>query len=121
MVTIFKNFNEVVEQKSITSILEEIKNGMYKNVITYLRKSLAENKMEAYERAKKSLLAFTPSAMFEGGRKQEFLKEYSRILVLDIDKLNKQDLKKAKEEIQKCQYTYASFISPSGNGIKILV
>ena len=121
MVTIFKNFNEVVEQKSITSILEEIKNGMYKNVITYLRKSLAENKMEAYERAKKSLLAFTPSAMFEGGRKQEFIKEYSGIVVLDIDKLTKEKLKQCIVEIKNSSYTYATFISPSGNGIKILV
>ena len=37
MVSIFKNFNEVVEQKAITSILEEIKTGKYKNPITYLR------------------------------------------------------------------------------------
>ena len=44
MVTIFKNFNEVVEHKTISTILEEIKTGKYKPGIVYLRKSLAENK-----------------------------------------------------------------------------
>ena len=61
MVTIFKNFNEVVEHKTIPIILDEIKTGKYKHAIVYLRKSLSENKMEAYEKAKKSLPAFTPS------------------------------------------------------------
>ena len=31
MVTIFKNFNEVVEHKTIATILEEIKTGKYKD------------------------------------------------------------------------------------------
>ncbi|ENA1795389.1 hypothetical protein ABF176_002230 [Flavobacterium psychrophilum] len=69
MVTIFKNFNEVVEHKSLLTILDEIKTGKYKPGIVYLRKSLAENKIEAYNKAKKSLPAFTPSAKFVGGRK----------------------------------------------------
>ena len=51
MITIFKNFNEVVEHKSIATILEEIKTGKYKQGIIYLRKSLAENKTEAYNKA----------------------------------------------------------------------
>lgn len=121
MVSIFKNFNEVVEQKTITSILEEIKTGKYKNPITYLRKSLAENKTEAYDKGKKSLLAFTPSASFVGGRKQEFIKDYTGILILDIDKLSPDQLKQAIHLANHCEYTFASFISPSGSGLKILV
>ena len=50
IVSIFKNFNEVVQNQKIIEVLEDIKTGKYKNVITYLRKSLAESKMEAYER-----------------------------------------------------------------------
>ena len=42
MVTIFKNFNEVVEHKTISTILEEIKTGKYRPGIIYLRKSLSE-------------------------------------------------------------------------------
>ena len=121
MVTIFKNFNEVAEHKTISTILEEIKTGKYRPGIIYLRKSLAENKIEAYNKAKKSLPAFTPSGNFVGGRKLEFLADYSNCIILDIDKLSKTDLQNAKHLANQCEFTFASFISPSGNGLKILV
>ncbi|MBP6146084.1 MAG: virulence-associated E family protein [Flavobacterium sp.] len=121
MVTIFKNFNEVVEHKTIATILEEIKTGKYKPGIIYLRKSLSEKKVEAYNKAKKSLPAFTPSGKFVGGRKLEFLTEYSKFIILDIDKLSTNDLQKSKSIAAQSEFTYACFISPSGNGLKILV
>jgi hypothetical protein len=121
MVTIFKNFNEVIEHKTIPAILEDIRTGKYKHAIVYLRKSLSENKLEAYEKAKKSLPAFTPSGKFTGGRKMEFLTEYSKFLILDIDKLANDQLQKAKSTAIQSEYTFACFISPSGNGLKILV
>ena len=121
MITIFKNFNEVVEHKTIPTILEEIKTGKYKPGIIYLRKSLAEKKEEAYNKAKKSLPAFTPSGKFIGGRKLEFLTEYSNFIILDIDKLSATDLQNAKHLANQSEFTFASFISPSGNGLKILV
>ncbi|MBA4277358.1 VapE domain-containing protein [Flavobacterium sp.] len=121
MVTIFKNFNEVVEHKTISTILEEIKTGKYRPGIIYLRKSLAENKTEAYNKAKKSLPAFTPSGKFVGGRKLEYLADYSSCIILDIDKLTVADLQNAKHLANQSEFTFASFISPSGNGLKILV
>ena len=121
MVTVFKNFNEVVEHKTISTILEEIKTGKYRPGIIYLRKSLAENKTEAYNKAKKSLPAFTPSGKFVGGRKLEFLADYSNCIILDIDKLTAADLQNAKHLANQSEFTFASFISPSGNGLKILV
>ena len=119
--TIFKNFNEVTEQKDILKILSDIKTGVYQNAITYLRKSLADDKKEAAERAKKSLPAFTPSATFNGGRKMEFLTNYNALMVLDIDKLEKEKLQKCKTKIRMDDFVFASFVSPSGNGLKIFV
>jgi hypothetical protein len=121
MVTIFKNFNEVVEHKTIATILEEIRTGKYKPGIVYLRKSLAEKKEEAYNKAKKSLPAFTPSGKFIGGRKLEFLADYSSCIILDIDKLTASELQNAKNLAAQSEFTYACFISPSGNGLKILI
>jgi hypothetical protein len=121
MITVFKNFNEVVEHKSIPIILDEIRTGKYKPGIIYLRKSLAENKTEAYNKAKKSLPAFTPSGKFVGGRKLEFLADYSSCIILDIDKLSAADLQNVKHLANQSEFTFASFISPSGNGLKILV
>ncbi|MCP2039255.1 BT4734/BF3469 family protein [Chryseobacterium sp. HSC-36S06] len=119
--TIFKNFNEVIEQKDILKILDEIKTGTYRNAITYLRKSLAEDKKEAAERAKKALPAFTPSATFKGGRKMEFLTNYNALVVLDIDKITKEKLTECKEKLQNNEFVFAAFTSPSGNGLKIFV
>ena len=119
--TIFKNFNEVTEQKDILKILSDIKTGVYQNAITYLRKSLADNKKEAAERAKKSLPAFTPSATFNGGRKMEFLTNYNALMVLDIDKLEKEKMQQCKTKIRMEDIVFASFVSPSGNGLKIFV
>ncbi len=119
--TIFRNFNEVTEQKDILKILSDIKTGVYQNAITYLRKSLADDKKEAAERAKKSLPAFTPSATFNGGRKMEFLTNYNALMVLDIDKLEKVKLQQCKTKIRMEDFVFASFVSPSGNGLKIFV
>ncbi len=119
--TIFKNFNEVTEQKDILKILSDIKIGVYQNAITYLRKSLADDKKEAAERAKKSLPAFTPSATFNGGRKMEFLTNYNALMVLDIDKLEKEKLQQCRTKIRMDDFVFASFVSPSGNGLKIFV
>ncbi len=119
--TIFKNFNEVTEQKDILKILSDIKTGVYQNAITYLRKSIADDKKEAAERAKKSLPAFTPSATFNGGRKMEFLTNYNALMVLDIDKLEKEKLQQCKTKIRMDDFVFASFVSPSGNGLKIFV
>lgn len=119
--TIFKNFNEVSEQKDFLKILDDIKTGTYKNAVTYLRKSLADDKKEAAERAKKSLPAFTPSATFKGGRKMEFLQQYNPLVVLDIDKLTKEQLANGKDKLKQDQHVYAAFTSPSGNGLKIFV
>lgn len=121
VVSIFQNFNEVVQNQKIIEVLNDIKTGKYINVIKYLRKSLVENKMEAYERAKKSLPAFTPSASFKGGRKLEFITTYTQMVVLDIDKLSTEQLTNAKALAIQNQYTFSAFISPSGNGLKIFV
>jgi len=119
--TIFKNFNEVIEQKDILKILDDIKTGTYRNAITYLRKSLTEDKKEAAERAKKSLPAFTPSATFKGGRKMEFLTNYNALVVLDIDKITKEKLTESKEKLAENEFVFAAFTSPSGNGLKVFV
>jgi hypothetical protein len=51
----------------------------------------------------------------------EYLAEYSNLIILDIDKLSADDLKTASNLANQDEFTYASFISPSGNGLKILV
>ena len=119
--SIFKNFNQVVANEDLTIILEVIKNGRYKTQVEQLQVLLSKGKVKEYKKAKKKLPAFTPSAIFEGGRKMRFLKEYSKLLILDIDKLSEEKLKQIKAKAITQAYTHLCFISPSGKGLKILV
>ena len=120
-VSIFKNFNKVTENKPIESILSDIKTGKWKTDIEKLRNLKKQNKVEQFDSLKKSLPAFTPSGQFENGRKPEFLKEYSKLIVIDIDKLPEKKLQTVKTKASECKYTFACFVSPGGNGLKILV
>ena len=119
--TLFQNFNEVINTVPIEQIVTEIKEGTYKNQITYLRKSLEQGKMEPYEKAKKALLAFTPSGVFKGGRKLEYLQNYNQLIVLDIDKVEKNKLVEIKQKAIQLSTTYVAFISPSNNGLKLFI
>ena len=120
-VSVFKNFNQIVENIDLLTILENIRSGKYLAIVLPLRELISLDKIVEYNEKKKSLPAFTPSGLFENGRKLEFLKEYSGCLVLDLDKLTYDQLYEAKEKIIKIPYTYSCFISPSGQGLKILV
>jgi len=120
-VSIFRNFNQVVENLDISVILEQIRSGKYKPRILALRELLRQGKTDEYNDAKRSLPAFTPSGLFEGGRKLEYLKEYSGLIILDIDKLTQDQLCATRTRVEEIPNTHACFISPSGNGLKILV
>jgi hypothetical protein len=120
-VSIFKNFNQVVENIDLSAILEHILSGKYSAIVLRLRELVSLDKYTEYNEKKKSLPAFTPSGLFDGGRKLEFLKEYSGCLVLDIDKLSHAHLDEARAKIIEIPYTYSCFLSPSGQGLKILV
>lgn len=117
----FKHFNQVEENLPIEKILEDVQSGKYRDQVEQVRSFLHGGNLEEYERAKKRLPAFTPSGVFHGGRKPEFLQEYSGIVILDLDKLSPEELQQAKENASASAYTYAAFTSPSGNGLKILV
>ena len=119
-VSIFQGFNKVVANKDIQSIVEIIKGDKFKDQVEQLRLTLDQKDEVLYSKHKKKLPAFTPSGKFDGGRKPEFLEEYSGLIVLDIDKSN-EITKQLKDIINTCPYTYSCFISPSGNGLKVLV
>ena len=121
-VTIFQNFNESVKNIALSEVLQHIKcNSKLKMRIETLRKLYNEGNKTAYDQLKKSLLAFTPSGTFEGGRKADLLDTYSQYIILDIDKLDAETVQKSKATSIEIPYTLTCFTSPSGAGIKIIV
>ncbi len=118
-ISIFEHFNKVVANNTLDIIVEQIRIGTFKEPVEKLRLLLQQGNEKEYTASKKSLPAFTPCGKFDGGRKLEFLKEYSRIIILDLDKLD--NIQDVKMKAASCKYTYSCFISPSGKGLKILV
>lgn len=119
--TIFKGFNNPLENKSLIILTKEIKEGKYKDEVQRVTALARQGKKEEADKLKKQLLAFTPSAIFEGGRKLEYLKQYSQYIILDLDKITSEQLQAAFDKAAAIPYTFCCFRSPSGNGFKILI
>ena len=120
-VSVFKNFAQLVENKELNDIIYDIQAGKYQNEIEVIRNLIVENKPKEADALKKKLLGFTPSGTFDKGRKAELISTYSGYLVLDLDKLTETQLEEVKVKATKIAFTYAAFISPSGNGLKIII
>jgi hypothetical protein len=120
-VSIFKNFVNKVEDKALLIITKEIKEGKYKSEIDLIRKYYSSGEIEKADKLKNKLLSFTTTGTFEGGRSSEKLIQYTGFIVLDIDDVATQELEIIKTKASKFNFTAAAFISPSGNGIKIIV
>src|ERR1035437_1207843 len=119
-ITVIKNFKKIVEYISILDMFQRIKIGIYGHQVKPLRRLYKEGKLEAYASSKGMLLAFTPAGKF-GERNNGGLLEYSHFIVLDFDKLSPVELEAILAMINQCEYTFCSFVSPSGAGLKVFV
>ncbi len=117
-VSFFKSLlDKSSEEITLDEIIERIRTGdRYLNIIEKLRDA---NNIQNKEALKKKLPAITPSGCFGEQRKLDYLKSYSQIICLDFDKLI--DLESMKAKIRKDRFCMAAMVSPSGNGLKIMV
>ncbi len=120
-VSVFNDFIYKVEDKPLEKILNDIKIGTYKVEISDIRNLLSNDNKKEADQLKKQLKAFTVSGTFTNGRSIDKIDAYSQYVILDIDKLSESQLKEIKQITRLAPYTYASFISPSGKGLKIIV
>ena len=116
-ISFFKNIKTVapIRDTSALSILELIRNGKYKNEIADIRVQLDKAK-------RNELKAKLPYVTFAGTfetRANNHLKKPSGLACLDFDKAENIEVLKANVNADK--FTFASFISPSGDGLKVLV
>lgn len=120
-VSVFNNYSCFDKNKSLFNILTEIKHGTYKNEIDLVRYNILKGDKTTADFYKNQLPAFTPSGTFDNGRRASLLVNYNQLIILDLDKLNQTDLDQAKSKAIACPHTLTTFISPSGNGLKIIV
>lgn len=114
-------WSSLSKEISINDVLNDIKNGTYRNIINKLREYIAENDIESYKAEKLKLPAVTFCGTFESARKKDQLKIYNSLIVIDIDKLALDELERIKNILIDNEYVFALWISPSNNGIKGLV
>ena len=103
----------------LATVLESVGDGQHKRAVEDVREAYAKGGKKAAAPFKQSL----PGAMFSGVftvRKNVGLKIHSGILCADLDELGDR-LAALKALLVKDQHVLAVFISPSGNGLKVLL
>ena len=117
MTTIFKNiFSKEPHYITVEQALDRIKTGKSKNQCLEIRKAIDK---ERANELKKNLPSVCFSGRFGVNRKDNELIEHSGYLVLDFDGVEDCVIKRL--ELSKQPFVKASWISPSGNGVKALV
>lgn len=116
-VTHFKGVRSMITPISLNTALDHIQCGVYKSTIEAVRAELDKAKRSEL---KKKLHAVTFSGLFDKKRITENLKEYSNIVCHDIDGLQPEEIARLRDELKQDKYVYSFFLSPSGNGFKIL-
>ena len=119
-ITIFKNIKETTTPfyRDINVVLERIKEGACKELVKKIR--LEKNKEDRNE-LKKELPAVCFSGTFSK-RADSSINEHSGFICLDFDGYKKiKELLSEKETLSKSKYVYSVFISPSGNGLNVIV
>ena len=110
-VTVFKNVYDKATPHYIESVkaLKRIESGKSKDLIESVRSGSKEDKLKL------------PIVCWSGEfseRSDEALFEHSGLIVLDFDHI---DVESSKKVLATDQYVYACWVSPSGDGLKVLV
>lgn len=119
-VTIFKNIKDTDAPfyRDVRVILERIREGATKELVKRIR--IEKDKGERNE-LKKQLPAICFSGVFNK-RNDTSLTQHSGLICLDFDNYpNVKEMRQDKEKLSRSKYVYSVFISPSGNGLKVLV
>jgi len=119
-VTIFKSIRDTDTPffRDVNRILERIKEGATKDIVKKIR---AEKRKPERNELKKQLPAICFSGTFNK-RADNSIVDHSGLICLDFDGYAKQkELLQDKENFTKSKYVFSVFISPSGNGLKVLV
>lgn len=119
-ITIYKNIHDTNTgfKKSIIESLERIKTGASKDLLDSIRKEKDKKKRNDLKRS-------LPSICFSGefkNRSDIGLIKHSGFICLDFDGFpSNEELILYKDSFSGNDYVYSVFISPSGNGLKVII
>jgi hypothetical protein len=100
--------------QSLFSVLQEIASDKYRVQIEEIRSQEKPSKSPLKDR----LPVFTPTGRFSY-RSMAGLEEYNGLICLDIDGVENPEA--LKERCKSLNWVYAAFVTPSGQGLKVMV
>ena len=121
IVSSYKNFNLKLQDRNIIEILNEVKSGKYESEIKSIRYALHKGDEKKADEIKSNLLGFTTSGTFGESRTKANIVTYSQVVCLDFDDIPLTEINNLVTIVNGCRYTFASFISPSNEGLKIFI
>lgn len=120
-ISVFKSLyksDDVPFEVDVFKIFDRIKNGTSKDKILKIRKM---KDCEAKKQLKNSLIAILFNGTFSQ-RNDNSLIEHSGLCILDFDNYESEEAKQQeREKLMQCEFVFAVFESPSGNGLKALI
>lgn len=110
--SVFKHVTDTANpyHRSVFQLLTRVKTGRSKELVEKYRTT----KDDKYKR---SLPGYCFSGTFSN-RSESGLIQHSGLIVLDFDKVD--DAEAMRDSLSDISYTFAAFISPSGEGVKVL-
>lgn len=121
MVSVYQEFKYNLGERNLLEVLQEIKSDKYQSEINSIRYALHKGDEKTADEIKSGLLGFTTSGTFGDSRTKANIVSYSQILGLDFDHLPITEINNLVTLINGCEYTFASFVSPSGEGLKVFI
>lgn len=120
-VSVYQDFKNNLGNKNLLEILQDIKAEKYQSDINSIRYAIHKGDTKTADLIKSRLLGFTTSGTFGASRTKANINSYSQMIGLDFDHIPLDELDKLKAVINESEYTFAAFISPSGEGIKVFI
>jgi hypothetical protein len=119
-VTIFSNIKETSTpfHRDVKVVFDRIQTGKYADLIKQIRKEKDKTQRNEF---KKGLPAICFSGTFQK-RADDAIIEHSGLICLDFDGYKtKRDMLEYKETLKEDAHVMAVFVSPSGDGLKVIV
>ena len=122
-VSIYNNIRNIDEGHNITveKALDRIKTGSSKKTIEDIRHYLLEGDQAAAKKLKTFSLPYVCFSGTFSKRDDKSIIEHSGLAVLDFDHMPDKIIEECKNYLKGCNFVYAVWVSPSGNGLKVLV
>jgi hypothetical protein len=121
MVSVYQNFKDNLGEKSIIEVFNEIKSNKYQSEINSIRYAFHKGDEKIASEIKSKLIGFTTSGTFGTSRTKANINSYSQVVGLDFDHIPLNYLEELSTLINDCKHTFASFVSPSGEGLKVFI